>query len=131
MGWGAVFMVGSFPVAMLAGAVLGFLSGLGIGGGSLLVLWLTWAVGLDAPSARLINLLFFIPAALCACFFRLRQGHLSLKKLWKAMALGCLAAAASALWGSRMDTQLLQRLFGGLLVVTGIRELFYKPKKPS
>ncbi len=101
------------------------------GGGSLLVLWLTWAVGLDAPSARLINLLFFIPAALCACFFRLRQGHLPLKKLWKAMALGCLAAAVSALWGSRMDTQLLQRLFGGLLVVTGIRELFYKPKKPS
>ncbi len=124
-------MVESFPVAIAAGAVLGFLSGLGIGGGSLLVLWLTWAVGLDAPSARLINLLFFIPAALCACFFRLRQGHLPLKKLWQPMLLGCLAAGAFAFLAGRIDTHLLQKLFGWFLVVTGLRELFYKPKTPS
>ncbi len=124
-------MLESFPVALLVGAVLGFLSGLGIGGGSLLVLWLTWAIGTDAPQARLINLLFFIPAAICACFFRLRQGSLPLKKLWLPVLLGCVFAAVLSWVGSQLDTDILKKLFGGLLVVTGIRELFYKLRKPS
>ena len=34
-------MLESLPVAVIIGTVLGFLSGLGIGGGSLLILWLT------------------------------------------------------------------------------------------
>ncbi len=124
-------MVDSFLIALLVGAILGFLSGLGIGGGSLLVLWLTWAVGMDAPMARHINLLFFVPAALCACFFRLKQGNLSLKKLWLPILLGCTVAGGFSWLSSHMDTGLLQKLFGGLLVVTGLRELFYKSKKPS
>ncbi len=129
MGRGAISMVGSFPIALLVGAILGFLSGLGIGGGSLLVLWLTWAVGMDAPLARLMNLLFFIPAALCACFFRFKQGSLPLKKLWLPMFLGCAVAGGFSWLSGHLDTELLQKLFGGLLVVTGIRELFYRPKK--
>ncbi len=122
-------MLGSFPVAVLAGAVLGFLSGLGIGGGSLLMLWLTLAVGLPAATARCINLLFFIPAALCACFFRWKQGRLPLKKLWLPIMLGCAAAAAASFLGSLLDTALLKKVFGGLLLITGVRELFYRRRE--
>ncbi len=113
---------------MIAGIVFGFLSGLGIGGGSLLILWLTLIVGTPAAAARYINLLFFLPAAVIACLFRWKQGSLPLKKLWRPILLGCLAAAGFAFLGSRMDTGLLKKLFGGLLIITGIRELFYKAK---
>ena len=34
-------MLSSFPAAVAVGTLLGFLSGLGVGGGSLLVVWLT------------------------------------------------------------------------------------------
>jgi len=61
MGWGAVFMLESFPVLLAIGSVLGFLAGLGVGGGSLLMLWLTLVIGTDHSVARNINLLFFIP----------------------------------------------------------------------
>ncbi len=122
-------MLESFPVALAAGAIFGFLSGLGIGGGSLLMLWLTLVVGLPAEAARSINLLFFLPAALCACFFRWRQGALPLKKLWISIALGCGAAAVGSWLGTCIDTQLLRRLFGILLLLTGLRELFYRPRK--
>ncbi len=121
-------MLDSFPIAVMAGIVFGFLSGLGIGGGSLLILWLTLIVGAEATDARCINLLFFLPAAIIACLFRWKQGSLPLKKLWLPILLGCLAAAGFAFLGSRMDTGLLKKLFGGLLMVTGIRELFYKAK---
>lgn len=63
-------MLESFPVAFAVAAILGFLAGLGVGGGSLLVLWLTLAVGMEHPQARIINLMFFIPSAVIASLFR-------------------------------------------------------------
>ncbi len=122
-------MLESFPIALLAGAVFGFLSGLGVGGGSLLMLWLTLAVGVQTGAARCINLLFFIPAALCASFFRWRQGSLPLKKLWLPIVLGCAASGIFSYLGSILDTQILRKIFGGLLIATGLRELFYRRKE--
>ena len=57
-------MLESFPVCIAVGTILGFLAGLGIGGGSLLILWLTMVLGMPQPEARFINLLFFLPAAI-------------------------------------------------------------------
>ncbi len=122
-------MLGSFPLAVLMGSILGILSGLGTGGGSLLILWLTLAIGMAQPEARAINLMFFIPSALVACLFRWRQGRLEFKKVLPAIVAGSISAGLCAFFGSRMDTSLLQRLFGGLLIFTGIRELMYKPRK--
>ena len=59
-------MLESLPVILVIGTVLGFLAGIGVGGGSLLVLWLTLVLGMEHPQARLINLLFFLPSAIVA-----------------------------------------------------------------
>lgn len=123
-------MLESFPVAVLVGTVLGFLSGLGIGGGSLLMLWLTMVLGMGHDAARGINLLFFLPSAAIACFFRWRQGAVTLGTVLPAVLAGCAAAALFSFLGTRMDLALLKKLFGGLLILTGIRELLYKPRSP-
>ena len=124
-------MVDSLPVVLAVGTVLGFLSGIGVGGGSLLVLWLTVVQDQSPETARSINLLFFLPAALIACFVRWRQGSINLKEVLPAVAAGCLAAALLSRTGSTLDTGILKKLFGFLLIFTGIRELFYKKKKAS
>ena len=121
-------MLESFPVAVFVGTVLGTLSGLGTGGGSLLILWLTLGLGMAQNEARAINLLFFIPSALVACVLRWKQGQLEIKKILPAIVAGSISAAVFAMLGNNMDTSLLKKLFGGLLVFTGIRELLYKPK---
>lgn len=113
---------------LLMGTVLGFLSGIGVGGGSLLMLWLTLGLGMAQSTARGINLLFFIPCALVSSCFRLRQGHLPWKKLWPAVLGGCISAAIFSLLGRNLHTEILKKLFGGLLILTGIRELMYKPR---
>lgn len=115
--------------AVIVGTVLGFLAGLGVGGGSLLVLWLTMVLGYSHEIARGINLLFFLPSALIACCFRWKQGAVHWKKIFPAMIAGCLAALAFSWLGSGMDLSLLKKLFGGLLILTGLREMCYKPKK--
>ena len=121
-------MLERFPVIVFIGTVLGTLSGLGTGGGSLLILWLTLGLGMAQEEARLINLMFFIPSALVACLFRWRQGQLSIKKVLPAMIAGSIFAALFSMVGTKMDTDILKKLFGGLLIFTGFREVMYKPK---
>ena len=122
-------MVDNFLFSAVIGTVLGFLSGLGTGGGSLLVLWLTAVVGMEHPQARVINLLFFLPSAAISCFFRGKQGKLNFKKVFPAILAGCCSAAVFSLISQRIDIDLLRKLFGLLLLITGFRELLYRPRK--
>ena len=122
-------MLTSFPVCVLIGSLLGFLTGMGVGGGSLLILWLTLALGFDQTTARGINLLFFLPASAICCVFRLRQGRLNLRVCLPAIVSGCAAAILGALAAASIDTALLRRPFGILLLLTGLRELTYRPQR--
>jgi uncharacterized membrane protein YfcA len=122
-------MLESFSVSVLVGTILGVLSGLGTGGGSLLILWLTLMLGMDQETARSINLMFFIPSALVACLFRWKQGRLDIKKVLPAIIAGSIASGLFTFLSRDMDTTMLRKLFGGLLIVTGLRELLYRPKK--
>ncbi len=121
-------MVDSFWVALTVGTLLGFLAGLGVGGGSLLLLWLTAIVRLPYSEARIYNLLFFLPSAAIASFFRFQKDPGGLKELLPAMIAGCAGAILFSLIGQQMDTCWLKKLFGALLIFTGIRELLYKKR---
>ena len=118
----------SLPVALIVGTVLGFLTGLGVGGGSLLILWLTLVLEMPQTAARGINLLFFLPSAMIACYLRWKQGAVTLRKVLPAIFAGCAAAAVFSLISTRMDLDILKKLFGVLLLATGIRELCYRSK---
>ena len=122
-------MLDSFLLSALVGLLLGYLAGLGVGGGSLLILWLTLALEMDQATARAINLMFFLAAAGAVSFFRWKQGVLQLKKILPTILSGCAAAFLFSLLSRKMDVSLLKKLFGILLLATGIRELLYKPKK--
>ena len=124
-------MLESFPVALGISVVLGFLAGLGVGGGSLLVLWLTLIVGIDHPQARIINLMFFIPAAIISPLYRWKQGSLDCKKVIPAIIAGCLAAAAFSWLARYLELDILKKIFGGLLLIAGLRELLHKTKKQA
>lgn len=124
-------MLDAFPVSLVVGALLGFLSGLGIGGGSLLILWLTMVLGMEQETARSINLLFFLPAAAVSCYFRRKQGLLNLKTVIPAIAAGCIGAVLGTWLGGYLNTQLIKKGFGILLLATGLREILWKPKKKA
>jgi len=121
-------MLGSFPVALLAGVVLGYLAGLGVGGGSLLILWLTLVLGVPSQTARMINLMFFITAAGAVSVFRWKQGTLQFRKILPAILAGSIAAGVFSFIRMYLDAGLLQKLFGVLLLFTGVRELLYRPR---
>ena len=122
-------MLNSIPVSILAGLLLGFLAGLGIGGGSLLMLWLTLVLEIQYSTARAVNLLFFLAAAGAVSLFRVKRKSLDLKSILPAVLSGCLFAALSSWLGKDLDLSWIRKAFGILLLITGVREVFYRPRK--
>lgn len=124
-------MLNSFWISIPVGTLLGFLSGLGIGGGSLLILWLTLVLKTDPAMAREINLIFFLPAAAVSSFFRWKQGAVHFRQVLPAVIAGSIAAFLGSLLSGTLDTEMLKKAFGILLLATGLREIFFKPKKKA
>ncbi len=116
-------------VAALVGAATGVLSGLGVGGGSLLLIYMTNFTGLAQPLAQGINLLYFLPAAATALPAHVKNGYVERRALIPAICAG-LACSALAAWAATgRDVEALRNCFGVFLLILGLRELFRKEQK--
>ena len=103
--------------------LLALLSGMGIGTGGLLVLYLTLVGQYSQLQAQGINLLFYLFAAGASLLV-----HLSRRRIPAlAVALMILAGVPGALLGAKValsiPQELTARLFGVFLVVLGLRGL--------
>lgn len=121
-------MLITFALNALVGLILGSLSGMGLGGGSLMLLWLIYAADFPPEQAKTINLLFFIPTAFISCIIRLRKGMLHIPAVWSSALLGCLSAFLISRFSQNWNTELLKKLFGVYILCIGLRELFALPK---
>ena len=122
-------MLNALPVVLIVSTILGFLAGIGVGGGSLLIMYLTLLLDTPYPQARILNLLFFLPSALTASIFRWKQGALQIKKILPAVVAGSIAAAFFSWVSGHADMTILKKAIGVLLLFTGLRELTYRLKK--
>ncbi|MCL2030476.1 MAG: TSUP family transporter [Oscillospiraceae bacterium] len=107
----------------LAGLAAGVLSGFGLGGGTLLILYMTWRGGLSQHAAQGISLLYFIPCAAGALAGHIRKGQAELRAAVPAV-LGGLPAAALAAWCAlALDGGILRKGFGAVIIAVGLREM--------
>ena len=113
-------------VAALVGAATGVLSGLGVGGGSLLLIYMTSFAGLPQNLAQGINLLYFLPAAATALPAHFKNGCVEKRALLPAIGAGLVCSALTAWAATALDVELLRKCFGGFLLIIGLRELFRK-----
>lgn len=115
-----------YLLPFLAGAVTGILSGFGVGGGTVLLVYMTAFAGLDQRLAQGINLLYFIPAALLALPSHVKNGYIEKQVLIPAISAGLISAALASWLATGLEVRLLRKLFGGFLILIGVRELFRK-----
>ena len=121
--------VNELLLPLLAGAVTGVLSGFGVGGGTLLLVYMTVFAGLDQHLAQGINLLYFLPAGLMALPAHLKNGYVVKPVLLPAIGAG-LARAAQAPGGApALDVEVLRKCFGAFLIIVGTMELFGKARE--
>ena len=119
----------SLPVALIVGTVLGFLTGLGVGGGSLLMVWMTAVLSMEQKAAQGVNLLYFLPCAACALIFDIKNRQIVWRAVWPAAAAGAVCAVGGALLAQQADAETLRKLFGGFLILVGLSEVFLKGLK--
>lgn len=112
--------------AALAGAVTGVLSGFGVGGGTLLLIYLTAFVGMEQALAQGINLLYFLPAAATALPSHIKNGYIVKKAALAAIPAGLACTAVAAWVATNLDVELLRKCFGVFLLYIGITELVRK-----
>ena len=115
-------------------AIMGFATGIwasmGLGGGFILVVWLTLFENVGQKSAQGINVLFFLPIAFIALIMHLKN-HLVNKTLVKKMLLGGIIGAVIGTLGSNViANDLLRKLFALFLIAFGLRDLF-SPNKAA
>ena len=116
-------------IALLAGAATGVLSGFGVGGGTLLLIYMTTFAGLDQNLAQGVNLLYFLPTAATALFYHRKNGYLDKRAAWPAILCGLLGTALAAWLATSLDGEILRKCFGVFLLFVGLHELFRKKAK--
>ena len=119
----------SFLLAAAAGLLTGLLTGAGIGGGTLLVLYLTTLGQMEQRLAQGVNLLYFLTTAPPALYHHLKNKLVQVRGgLWAA-ASGSACALAGALLTANADTAALKTAMGVLFILVGLRELLHRAKK--
>lgn len=102
------------------------LSGMGVGSAGLLVVYLTWVERLPQLTAQGLNLLFFLFSSGAALVVHLLRTPL----LFGCVLCLLLGGIPGCILGAHLATvlpdQLLRRLFGALLILSGALGLFHR-----
>ena len=105
------------------------LAAMGVGGGMLLIMWLTIFGGYSQIEAQGINLLFFLPVALLSLCIHIKNKLIDIKLVGKYLIAGLPCAVLGSIAASAIDVTLLRKLFAVFLLFIGISQLFYKQKE--
>ena len=113
----------------LVGFCSGIISGMGIGGGTILIPALLFLTEIDQQQAQGVNLIYFIPTAITALITHQKKGNLNWKTAKPIALLGLAGAVAGAFLAVSLESDILRRIFGGFLFLMGLSEIFKKKKE--
>ncbi|MEA4816585.1 MAG: sulfite exporter TauE/SafE family protein [Lachnospiraceae bacterium] len=109
-----------------AGFISGIISGMGIGGGTILIPALMFFGDMTQQQAQSINIIYFIPTAVVALIKHKKDGNIEMKTVKPIIFWGIAGALAGAFIATAIDSESLKKLFGIFLLVMGIMEIFKK-----
>lgn len=119
----------NFIVTLIVSFLTGVMASLGLGGGLVLILYLTLINGTGQLEAQGINLFFFLPIAAVSLFFHTKNKLVEWKKVTPTIITGCVFSLLFSFVANACDVSLLSRLFGGFVTVMGIMILFNSKNK--
>lgn len=106
----------------------GLLGSMGLGGGTILIVYLTFFRYMAQTEAQGINLVCFIPIAVLAVIIYSKQGLTDAKVILPLIVFGILGAVVGFVILERIPGEILSKLFGGFLILLSVREFFFSKK---
>lgn len=101
----------------------GFLSSLGVGGGLILITFLTAFCGYSQISAGVINLFFFLPIALISVIIHKKNGLISFKSLLPGIISGVIFSILGVNLAIYIGSDFLGKIYSLFLIIFGIKTM--------
>ena len=111
-------------IQSVIGLVSGVFSGVGMGGGTILIFLLTTFAGIEQHVAQATNLIYFIPTAISAIIVNYREKNIDTKLAVSVSVFGIIGAIIGAKFAVNTDVQKLRKLFGIFLAIIAIHEIY-------
>lgn len=123
-------------LGVIFGVIAGTVTGLGMGGGTILILLLSLFMGLEQHIAQATNLVFFIPTSAAAIITNLKQKNVDLKLAFTISIYGILGAIIGAIISQNIDSNLLRKYFAIFIFIIALHEVYklykeYKRKRKN
>ena len=107
----------------IAGILSGIIGAMGIGGGGILIIYLTLFADMEQMAAQGINLLFFIPCAVVALIIHIRKKRIVWKTVLPMIVGGLIGVAVGSYFAVIIGSGILGKVFAVFLVALGVKEL--------
>lgn len=111
-------------IEILTGILAGSVSGLGMGGGTILILVLSNFLGIEQHIAQATNLVFFIPTAISAIIINLKQKLINLKLSLIIISAGIVGSIIGSEIAINLNSANLKKYFGIFLLIIAINEIY-------
>lgn len=123
-------------IGILFGVIAGIITGLGMGGGTILILLLSLFMQFDQHIAQATNLVFFIPTSLAAILINLKEKNIDMKIALNVTIFGIIGAIVGAIISSKIPSNSLKKYFAIFILIIGIHEVYiiykeYKRKRKN
>lgn len=109
---------------ILIGTFSGIFSGIGMGGGTILIFLLTKFAGLEQHIAQAANLIYFIPTAISAIIVNYRDKNIDTKLALNISICGIIGAIIGAVLSTNLEVQYLRKFYGIFLAIITIHEIY-------
>lgn len=114
-------------INVIIGCILGIISGFGIGGGSIFIIYLTMILKTEQLVAQGINLAYFICCATPAVILHMKNRLVNTKAMIYCSIFGIITSVISSTIANNINIDILQRIFGIFLLYVGTKLVFSKP----
>jgi uncharacterized membrane protein YfcA len=126
MGRLEVDILSDIILIFIASFLAGIIGSMGLGGGSILILYLTLFAGVNQVTAQGINLIFFLPIGAVATVIYLRQKKIKYKTLIPFVLGGIPSTLIAGTLVNFIETNMLRKLFGAFVLIYGLLQIFKK-----
>lgn len=113
-------------ILTLIGFLSGIISGMGIGGGTILIPSLVIFNNIQQQHAQGVNLIVFIPVAVIALITHYKQGNLDFSFAKWIIIGGVFGAIIGSILAIGIEPMKLKKFFGVFLLIIGIYEIMKK-----
>lgn len=109
---------------IIFGTISGIVTGLGMGGGTVLILLLSLFMNLDQHIAQATNLVFFVPTSIAAIIINIKQKNVNFKLAIIISIFGIIGAIIGSIISENISSAHLRKYFAIFILIIAIHEIY-------